>query len=326
MSKFLKLFGALLSFVVLSIIALISYIKMALPNVGEPDQTMKIQSTNASIERGKYLANNVAVCMDCHSTRDWSKYSAPIVEGTLGKGGEAFTKEFGFPGNYYSKNITPFNLKDWSDGEIYRCITTGVTKNGKALFPVMPYPSYGKMADSDIKAIISYIRTLKPIESTTQESNSNFPMNIIINTIPSKANPSDIPNKKDSINYGAYLVNVANCAECHTKAIQGKKLEGMDFAGGFEFNLPFGTIRSANISPDNQTGIGKMKKEDFIKKFKSFDLKNYIPAKVRKEQFNTVMPWTMYSGMNEEDLGAIYEYLRTVKPVNNKIEVFTPKS
>lgn len=326
MSKFLKIFGALLSFIIFSIIGLISYVKMALPNVGEPDQTMKIQATNANIKRGEYLSNHVAVCMDCHSTRDWNKYSAPIINGTLGKGGEAFTKEFGFPGNYYSKNITPFNLKNWTDGELYRCITTGVTKNGKALFPVMPYPSYGKMADSDIKAIISYIRTLKPIESKIDESHSDFPMNIIINTIPSKASPSEIPDKKDIVNYGSYLMNVANCAECHTKAIRGKKLEGMDFAGGFEFNLPNGTIRSANITPDSETGIGKMKKEDFIKKFKSFDLKTYIPTEVKKEQFNTVMPWTMYSGMTEEDLGAIYEYLRTVKPVNNKIDIFTPNS
>lgn len=321
MNKLVKVLAISVSVAVLGIAGLVSYVKVALPNVGEPDNTIKVELTEQNIERGKYLANHVAVCMDCHSTRDWSKYSGPLTEGTLGKGGEAFTKDFGFPGEYYSKNITPHNLKDWTDGELYRLITTGVTKSGKPIFPVMPYLSYGKMDSNDIKAIIAYIRTLKPVESTVPESKSDFPMNIIINTIPKPASPQSIPDKKDVVKYGEYLTNTASCAECHTKAEKGKKLPGMDFAGGFEFKMPFGVIRSANITPDPDTGIGKISKNDFIAKFKRFDPKLNPIKEVKNGEFNTVMPWAMYAGMTEEDLGAIYEYLKTINPVNNKVEI-----
>jgi len=324
MAKFIKIFSFSLSFILISIAGLITYIKVALPNIGEPDQSMKIEMSKENIERGRYLANHVTVCMDCHSTRNWNKYSGPLVNGTLGKGGEAFTQDFGFPGEYHSKNITPYNLKDWTDGEIYRCITTGVNKHNKALFPVMPYPSYGKMSDSDIKAIIAYIRTLNPIESSPKESKSDFPMNLIINTIPVKASPENIPDKKDTVKYGSYLINAAGCAECHTKSDKGKKLPGMDYAGGFEFKMYSGITRSSNITPDKETGIGNMTKDNFIEKFKKFDPQIYTPVDVKKSDFNTVMPWMMYSGMTKEDLGAIYDYLLTVKPVKNKVEMLTP--
>src|SRR6202012_5065901 len=110
------------------------------------------------IERGRYLANYVTVCMDCHSTRDWSKFSGPLKEGTLGQGGELFNQKFGFPGTYYSRNITPEGISRYTDGELFRLITTGVTKEGKPMFPVMPYPYYGKMDPDDIMCVIAYIR------------------------------------------------------------------------------------------------------------------------------------------------------------------------
>jgi hypothetical protein len=62
--------------------------------------------------------------MDCHSTRDWSKFSGPLVEGTLGQGGERFDQTVGMPGVVYSKNITPARIGDYTDGELFRLITT----------------------------------------------------------------------------------------------------------------------------------------------------------------------------------------------------------
>jgi len=56
-----------------------------------PDLTLPTSA--AEIERGRYLANHVAVCMDCHSTRNWDYFAGPIVEGTLGGGGEVFDPE-----------------------------------------------------------------------------------------------------------------------------------------------------------------------------------------------------------------------------------------
>ena len=132
--KLTRILFILFGLVVLVIISAITYIKMGLPNV--PLKEVSITSSADRIANGKYLANNVMVCMDCHSTRDWTRFSAPLVDGTLGKGGELFDQAMGFPGRYTSKNITPFNLASWSDSELFRVITSGVTKSGDAIFPL----------------------------------------------------------------------------------------------------------------------------------------------------------------------------------------------
>ena len=83
-------------------------------------------------------------------------------------------------------NLTPYHLGNWTDGEIFRAITTGVSRDGHALFPVMPYTSYAKMDPADIKDIIAYLRTLKPIHNAIPAAESDFPMNFIINTMPAQ--------------------------------------------------------------------------------------------------------------------------------------------
>ncbi len=212
MKKTVKIILGILGVFLLGIIGFITYVKTALPNVGPPAE-LTIERTEARIKRGEYLANSVAVCMDCHSTRDWSKFSGPLTPGTLGGGGEIFNQDLGFPGVYYSKNITPYGLGNWTDGEIVRAITTGVSKDGHALFPVMPHPNYGKMDQEDIYSIVAYLRSLKPIQKDIPASVSDFPMNIIINTIPKPASFTPIPDTTDLELYGAYVFNAAACAE-----------------------------------------------------------------------------------------------------------------
>lgn len=320
MKRFIKW---LLIIVVIAIVGLLSYVKLTLPNVGEPEN-ITIELTPERIERGKYLANAVSVCMDCHSTRDWSKFSAPLVEGTLGKGGEEFNQDFGFPGKFFSRNITPAKLKDWTDGEILRAISSGVNKDGKALFPVMPHPKYGQLYREDLYSIIAYLRTLEPIENEVPESEPDFPMNFIINTIPQKAQFSTMPDKADKVKYGEYVFTAAACSECHTKQDKGKPVEGMYLAGDFEFPMyTGGVVRSANITPDKKTGIGTWDEDFFVQRFKVYADKDYVPNTIKQGDFNTVMPWMMYANMTEEDLRAIYAYLQTVKSVENKVERFT---
>lgn len=178
---------------VAAIIGVLSYVSFALPDVGEPED-IKIEITQKRLERGSYLANSVANCTECHSERDWTKFAGPLVEGTLGKGGEEFDQKFGFPGKFVAKNITPYALKDWTDGEILRAIASGVNKDGKALFPIMPHPNYGKLDREDLYSIIAYLRTLTPIENTVAQSEPDFPMNFIINTIPQKPTFTTIPD------------------------------------------------------------------------------------------------------------------------------------
>jgi mono/diheme cytochrome c family protein len=326
MKKLLKysLYGV--AALLLAFFLFIFYIVYFMPRV--PVENVKIEITPERVERGRYLAENVSQCMDCHSTRDWAKFSAPTVPGTDGKGGEAFDRSMGFPGNYYAPNITPFHLKDWTDGELFRAITAGVSRDGHALFPVMPYTYYGKMDREDIYSIIAYIRTLSPIEHTAPASNSNFPMNIIINTIPAAGTFSEKPAATDTVNYGKYLVNAAGCAECHTPAKMGQIIEEKMFSGGRYFEMPNGAIISKNITPDKQTGIGSWTEEEFVNRFKAFENSDHYSAEgLKPGDFNTIMPWANYAKMTNEDLAAIYAYLQTVQPIPNKVEkVFIKKN
>lgn len=308
---------------VLLIVGVAGYVKFILPKIS-PATELKVDASPENIARGQYLANHVALCIDCHSTRDWSKFSGPPVEGTFGKGGELFDQKFGFPGSYTSKNITPAGIGNWTDGELFRTITTGVDKNGKALFPVMPFHYYGQMDEEDIKCIIAYIRTLKPIENKPAASVSDFPMSFIINTIPHEANFQKRPAASDVLNYGKYMTNAGACLECHTQVEKGQVIQDLAFGGGREFPFPNGAIvRSANITPDAETGIGKWSKEQFVAMFKSRSDSLTINTTIGKNDFNTIMPWTMYGKMTDQDLEAIYTYLKSLKPINNSVEKYT---
>ncbi|MES2850785.1 MAG: c-type cytochrome [Bacteroidota bacterium] len=323
MRKFKKIFGRLLIAIVVIIIGIVAYIKLFLPNVGAAP-ALTVERTAGNVARGEYLANHVTICIDCHSTRDWTRYSGPIADGTVGMGGELFDQKFGFPGAYYAKNITPEGISRYTDGELFRIITTGVNKDGKAIFPVMPYHNYGKMDEEDIKCIIAYIRTLKPIKNAIPESSSDFPMSIIINTIPQKANLTKRPAETDVVNYGKYLVTAAACMDCHTQFEKGKQIAGTEFGGGREFPFPDGSkVRSANITPHTTTGIGRWTEEVFLSYFHSRSDSAALARKIQPGEVNTIMPWTMYGKMKDGDLKAIYAYLKTVKPLDNAVEKFS---
>lgn len=324
--RIFRIAGYLLFFIIIILASVVVYIKTALPNVGDAP-VLTVARTDEKIERGRYLANSICVCMDCHSTRDWTKYSGPLLDGTLGKGGERFDQNAGFPGIYYSRNITPAGITRYTDGELFRVITTGVNKEGRAMFPVMPYLHYGKMDTSDITSLIAYIRSLEPITNEVPESKSDFPLNIIINTIPQKGAPQNRPDTSDLPAYGKYLVNASACIECHTPVDQGKIIEKMAFSGGREFQAPDGSvIRSANITFDRQTGLGNWSADMFISKFKAYSDSSSRSIPVSPGEKNTVMPWTMYGRMTPSDLHAIYTYLKSLPAINKKVITFSAKS
>jgi mono/diheme cytochrome c family protein len=317
MKKILKILGGIVLALAVLLGAGAIYFFATFPKA-EPAADLRIEPTPEKIARGKYLANHVAVCLDCHSTHDYNYYSNPVVPGTEGKGGEEFTEAIG---TLRMPNITPAALGNWTDGEIMRAITAGVDKDGRALFPMMPYLNYSQLAEEDVHAIVAYIRTLPPIQNEVPKSKLNFPMNLIVRTLPKPYAPPP-PSPADTVAYGKYLSTIAGCHFCHTPVDDmGQPLPGMDFAGGSEFKDPrIGIVRTANITPENDTGIGAWDKEYFIGRFKekADSTGKYIPVVQGGE--NTVMPWTMYAGMTEEDLSAIYGYLRSVKPVMNQVE------
>ncbi len=330
MKLVLKIVGGLVALVILFVGGTLIYISTALPNV-EPAPNLTVELTPERIERGEFLAKNVYVCMDCHSDRDYSRFALVVDENTLGKGGNLFGLEHGFPGDYYAKNLTPYHLGDWTDGEIFRAITTGVNKNGDALFPIMPYTNYRRVDKEDIYDIIAYLRTLEPIEHNVPASSSAFPMNFIINTIPQNETAfTERPDISDRVAYGEYLTVAGSCADCHTPIDErGGRIPGMDYAGGMDFNMPTGgTVYSANITPHETSGIGAWTEEMFIARFKQFQdsTKAINQDLVEPGTFQTEMPWRFYSKMSEEELGAIFAYLQTLEPVENSMTRFVAEA
>jgi hypothetical protein len=187
----------------------------------------------------------------------------------------------------------------------------------------MGYPAYNNLSTEDLYSIITYIRTLKPIENNVPDHTLNFPLNLIVRTIPAPHTPKGEPNRSSSYEYGKYLVNAASCIECHSQKVKGQNIKGMEFAGGWEVQLPDGVVRSANITPEEETGIGAWTKDIFIAKFKEWENADSSKLNLDRVGRQSIMPWTLFAGMTESDLGAIYDYLRMVPPVRNRVETWT---
>ena len=142
-------------------------------------------------------------------------------------------------------------------------------------------------------------------------------------TIPAPNTFGKRPSPDDKVAYGKYLTSAALCSDCHTPIDdQGTPLPNMDFAGGQEFVETGYRVRAANITPDANTGIGSWTEQQFIDKFKAFENATSTTLGEHERAQNTVMPITAYAGMTREDLSAIYAYLRTLKPVTNRVEKF----
>lgn len=290
------------------------------PKVGPPP-TKKIVQDPQALDRGRYLANHVAGCIACHSQRDLTKVGAPIVEGTEGAGGEVLTKkEHNAPGVIPTPNITPAALSAWSDGQIAYAFSAGVDANGDALFPIMPYPIWRNMAASDVDAIVLYLRSLEAKKSEDKERSLNFPLGIIVNTMPQEPTPQALPDPNDSVATGAYLAKMAGCHHCHSQEKRGVYKEGMEYAGGHDFKRGEHKIVAPNITPHEETGIGSWSKEAFIARFAAFRDPAVVNAPLPSDLPPSEMPWTALAGMTDDDLGAIYDFLRTVPPVENKVE------
>lgn len=293
------------------------------PKVGAPSP-LKVTPSEQLLARGAYLTNHVTTCVDCHAQRDWSRFSAPPIAGSEGGPGLRYTREMGLPGEVSPPNITPAALSSWSDGELERAITAGVSKDGRALFPMMPYLGYGQLCQDDVNAIIAYLRTMPSVEGTAPPPDFDFPFSLILNTIPTEQPRPPCPSPSDTIAYGKYLATASGCLHCHTPVERGEPIEGKTLAGGHEFPLPTGTVRSANISADVESGIGGWTKETFLARFHAYG-SGALPE-VPPGQMQTVMPWKLFAGMTDEDLGAIYDYLKTLPPQKSVVERWSPKA
>ena len=316
----LKLVGGVLGAIVVIVAGLVGWLALHRP-AQRPASAEIVTRTPERLVRGKLLAETLFGCMDCHSEHRDDLFGWPAKPDTYGQGGFAFDEKLGMPGKVCAQNITPdqeTGIGGWTDGEIMRAVREGVAKDGHALFPMMPYEHFREMADEDLRAVVVYLRSLKPIRKPTPAVQLDFPVNLLIKFAPKPLDgPVSAPAPSDHLAYGRYLVTMADCVDCHTKHDKGKRVDGMDFAGGWEMKMPWGRIVPPNITPDPETGIGNLTKEAFIGRFKAFAAMTEPP--VAPKGRNTIMPWLAMSQLSEDELGAMYDYLRTVKPTKNKI-------
>jgi mono/diheme cytochrome c family protein len=312
---------------IMTVIIAATYFSACNNNKSEPKATGTEDSVKKLVGRGEYLANNVAACIHCHSKRDFSKFSGPVVPGSEGGGGFVFDNKIAdfIPGTLYGKNITPdeeTGIGTWTDDEILRAITQGINKKGDTLFPIMPYASFNRMAKEDLMSIIAYIKTLKPIKNKVQDRQLMIPISM---AYPGPALQKSVdgnvrPPESDKVKYGEYLTTMGDCAGCHTPFVKGQPDFSRVYSGGNTFHGSNFIVNSANITPDSATGLGAWTEERFLNKFILYREEkgyNYDPGTQ-----NTIMPLSDYAGMKDGDLKAIYAYLRTVKPVSNKVEKY----
>jgi mono/diheme cytochrome c family protein len=299
------------------------YLYLVLPRQNPPVD-VQINGTSEQVDRGRYLTEHVFLCHDCHSKRDWSLYGGPVIP-PLGAGRECLSRrekvagvrkgDDEVPGILCLRNLTPDSvsgLGDWSDGEILRAMREGIGRDGHGLFPIMPYSVYRRVSDEDAYAVIAYLRQLPPVSAKWMGRGIEFPMGLLTQFWPEPLQrASETPDTSDSVKYGAYLAAAGRCEYCHTPLRRfGRGLApDKKYAGGVRFEVNGQEVVSANLTP-SEAGLKNTSREDFIAKFKSHS----TPSEARVGG-NTPMNWSAYSGMTEEDLGAIYDFIKTRRPV-----------
>ncbi|MGA7513746.1 MAG: c-type cytochrome [Candidatus Sulfotelmatobacter sp.] len=277
----------------------------------------KFEVTPERLARGRYLANAVSGCIFCHSEHDWKAPGGPVIESKLGAG-EVFPL-MGLPGTVVAPNLTPepaTGAGSWSDDQLARAIREGIGHDGRTLFPLMPYEHFRGMSDEDVASVVVYLRSLPPVQNLLPKTEIAFPVNFLIRSVPQPVTePVPASNSTDPVKRGEYLVQMAGCSDCHTPQERGQPKPGLDFAGGFELQGPFGTVTSSNITPD-PSGISYYDENLFVQAMRT--------GRVGARSLNPIMPWLMFRNMTDEDLKAVFAYLRTLKPVHHRVDNTLP--
>lgn len=264
------------------------------------------------------------MCLACHSDSELTAPGDPVKPGMLGSG-KTFPELPDFPGRIRTSNLTPdktHGLGAWTDGEIVRAIREGVSRDGRVLFPMMPYQTFGAtLSDDDTLAIVAYLRTLPAIAHDPGRMEVAFPVSMFIRTAPRPvtASPPPAPDGRDKLARGRWLLQTMNCGECHTPKERGAPVEGKAFAGGGAFG-PWpggGMIYATNITSDKATGIGAYTDDDLLRVFNE--------GKNKAGQPLYLMPWPEMAGLTDGDKAALIAALREIPPVTNLVPASTIK-
>jgi mono/diheme cytochrome c family protein len=270
-----------------------------------PYPAIKASTDSAIIAKGKHLALSVAHCTHCHSNANSDSLLKSGSDVSL-DGGFAFKIPIG---TIYSANITSdpvWGIGKYTDAEIARSLRYGVHPDGTAVYDFMPFHN---LSDEDLTAILSYIRTQKPVARKIPAHNLNIIGNIVKAFLVKPVGPTEKIETAVKLDttaaYGRYLtLNAANCSGCHTERGLSGEFTGALLAGGKPMesgNVP------PNLTPDSTGRLFGWNQQAFIQRFRTGKIKP-----------NSEMPWNMYQQMTDVELKAIYNYLQTVKPVKTK--------
>jgi mono/diheme cytochrome c family protein len=281
------------------------------PATDTPPATDKPAPDPALVERGKYMAD-VMGCMHCHTP--FGPNGAPDMNKSWA-GGLEVPEKFG---TWRSPNITPdpeTGIGKWTDEQIVAAVREGKRPDGTSLKPIMPYLFYNVVSDDDAKALVAFLRTVPPVVNKVERATD-----LKLPDIPAPKPPGEPPGD-DPVARGAYFTSLMHCVICHTPpGKDGMPDMGKAFAGGFPMELPFmgkGVLFSSNITPDKKTGIGAYTDEQIVAAIREMKKKDGKPI---------VGPMAMYQTgwyrLEEEDVKGIVAFLRSLKPIANKV----PKS
>jgi mono/diheme cytochrome c family protein len=268
----------------------------------------QFERTPERLARGKYLVQGVLSCETCHTPSDWTQHGAPLIPGKEFSGQE-LTLE-GFPGTAIAPNITPdaeTGAGNWTDDQIARAIREGIKHDGTTLFPLMPYLDYKVLSDEDLASVIVYVRSVPPLHNTVPKSKIIFPVNYLVRGAPEPITQPVPEPATDQLARGKYLVKLG-CG-CHNA------VDKLPYGGGELLGGPWGTVTSVNITPD-ASGIGYYNEATFITALRT----GYVGAR----KLNSIMPFGEFKNLTDDDLKAIYAYMRTVAPVKHRVDNALP--
>lgn len=276
--------------------------------------TVYAQANKELIAQGQYIFAIAGGCA-CHT----------VPKETYHTGGRAFPIPFG---TVFSTNITQdkeTGLGDWTDQQIHDAMNAGIRRDGSRLLPVMPYEAYSGMAQQDLKALVAYLKTLKPVKKATPDLKTWAPLVRSV-AVPVylkvfgqwSSSPAQAP--KSGVERGRYLANhVSICGDCHTPRNSiGVQNRSLYLAGAGAKDGPLGE-EVPNITPDKETGIGDWKREDIAELLLTGTKPDFDNVQGLMDEVIQGTPHG-YKDMQREDALAIADYLKSIPPIKNNIK------
>lgn len=279
---------------------------------------LKVALDSTRIVRGAKIAS--LLCNECHKDPKTGRLTGRIMPD--------LPKEFG---EVVTLNITrdPIHgIGNWTDGELYYLLRTGLHKDGRWSPPFMP--KFPLMADEDLYSIIAWLRSNDPLlEAAPQEYPPNkfnlftkFLANVAFVPPPLPDLPIAIPDTSNRVAFGKYVADaLCACYACHSSdfskqdALNPEKSFGFYGGGNPMLNLAGELVPSANITMDKETGIGNWTAVQF-----------YEAVKYGKNPKGGPLYYPMFphTTLSDNEVYAIYAYLKTVPTIKNAVARYQP--